>query len=59
MAKLVLSKSMHSDWFCLGQDFAVWTAVQAVYFCFGAKQTNSKFATKTVKKKCEYSYSSQ
>ena len=50
MAKLVLSKTMHSDWFFLGQDFAVRNAVQAVYFCFGAKLANSKFATKTVKK---------
>ena len=27
--------------------------VQSVYFCFGAKPANSKFATKTAKKKCE------
>ena len=25
--------------------------VQSVYFCFGAKPANSKFATKTAKKK--------
>ena len=40
-----------------GQDFAVQTVsmetVQSAYFCFGAKQANSKFATKTAKKKCE------
>ena len=50
MTKLVLSKTVHSDWFFLSRDFAVRNAVQAVYFCFGAKQANSKFATKTVKK---------
>ena len=57
MAKRVLGKSLCSDWFFLGQDFAVQTVstemVQSVYFCFGAKPGNSKFATKTAKKKCE------
>ena len=57
MAKPVLGKSLCSDWFFLGQDFAVRTVsmetVQSVYFCFGAKPANSKFATKTAKKKCE------
>ena len=55
MANPVLGKSLCSDWFFLGQDFAVRTvsmqAVQPVYFCFGAKPANSKFATKTAKKK--------
>ena len=55
MAKPVLGKSLCSDWFFLGQDFAVRTVsmetVQPVYFCFGAKPANSKFATKTAKKK--------
>ena len=55
MAKPVLRKSLCSDWFFLGQDFAVRTVsmetVQALYFCFGAKPANSKFATKTAKKK--------
>ena len=55
MANPVLGKSLCSDWFFLGQDFAVWTVsmetVQLVYFCFGAKLANSKFATKTAKKK--------
>ena len=41
MTKPVLGKSMHSDWFLLGRDFAVRTVsmemVQDVYFCFGAK----------------------
>ena len=61
MAKLVLGNSVHSDWFFLGRDFAVRTvsmeAVEAVYFCFGAKPANSKFATKTTEKKCEYCHS--
>ena len=54
MANPVLGKSMCSDWFFLGQDFAVRTVsmetVQSVYFCFEAKPANSKFATKTAKK---------
>ena len=54
MANPVLGKSLCSDWFFLGQDFAVRTVsmatVQSVYFCFGAKPANSKFATKTAKK---------
>jgi len=55
MANPVLSKSLGSDWFFLGQDFEVRTVsmemVQSVYFCFGAKPANSTFATKTAKKK--------
>ena len=55
MANPVLGKSLCSDWFLLGRDFAVRTVsmetVQSVYFCFGAKPANSKFATKTAKKK--------
>ena len=55
MANPVLGKSLCSDWFFLGQDFAVRTismeTVQSVYFCFGAKPANSTFATKTAKKK--------
>ena len=54
MANPVLGKSLWSDWFFLGQDFAVRTVsmetVQPVYFCFGAKGANSKFASKTGKK---------
>ena len=54
MAKPVLGKSLCSDWFFLGQDFAVRTVsmetVQSVYFCFGPKPANSKFATKQRKK---------
>ena len=62
MANPVLGKSLCSDWFFLGQDFAVRTVsmetVQSVYFCFGAKPANSTFATKTAKKKCENFHSS-
>ena len=62
MANQVLGKSLCSDWFFLGQDFAVRTVsmetVQSVYFCFGAKPANSTFATKTAKKKCENCHSS-
>ena len=54
MAKPVLGKSLCSDWFFLGKDFAVRTVsmetVQPEYNCFGAKPANSKFATKTAKK---------
>ena len=54
MANPVLGKFLCSDWFFLGQDFAVrpvsMETVQSVYFCFGAKSANSKFATKTAKK---------
>ena len=53
MANPVLGKSLCSDWFFLGQDFAVRTVsmetVQSVYFCFGAKPANSKFTTKAAK----------
>ena len=49
MANPVLGKSLCSDWFFLGQS---------VYFCFGAKLANSKFVTKTAKKKCENCHSS-
>ena len=62
MANPGLGKSLCSDWFFLSQDFAVWTVsmetVQSVYFCLGAKPANSKFATKTAKKKCENCHSS-
>ena len=61
MANPVLGKSLCSDWFFFSQDFAVRTVsmktVQPVYFCFGAKPANSKFATKTAKKKGEYCHS--
>ena len=61
MANPVLGKSLCSDWFFLGQDFAVRTVstemVQSVYFCFGAKPADWTFATKTAKK-CENCHSS-
>ena len=54
IANPVLGKSLCSDWFFLGQDFAVRTVsmetVQPVYFSFGAKPANSNFGTKTAKK---------
>ena len=57
MTKPVLGKSVRSDWFFLGRDFAVRTVsmetVQAVYFCFGAKPENLQ---PKQRKKCEYSY---
>ena len=56
MANPVSGKSLCSDWFFLGQDFAVRTVsmetVQSVYFFFfGAKPTNLIFVTKAAKKK--------
>ena len=61
MAKPVLGKSLCSDWFFLGQDFAVRTismeTVQPVYFCFGAKPANSNLQQNS-EKKCEYCHSS-
>ena len=62
MANPVLGKSLCSDWFFLGQDFAVRTVametVQYVYFCFEEKPANSTFVTKPAKKKCENGHSS-
>ena len=55
MTNPALGKSLCSDWFFLGQDFAVRAITikrfNPVYFSFGAKPANSKFATKTAKKK--------
>ena len=55
MAKPVLGKSVRSDWFLLGRDFAVQTVsmetVQDVYFRFAVKPATSKFAITTAKKK--------
>ena len=59
MANPGLGKSLCSDWFFLGQDFAVRTvSMETVYFCLGAKPANSTFATKTAEKKCENCHSS-
>ena len=58
MANPVLGKSLCSDWFFLGQDFAVHTVfmktVQPVCFSFGTKSANLRLATKPAKKKCKY-----
>ena len=55
MANPVLGKSLFSDCLFLSWDFAVWTVsmetVQSMYFCFGGKPGNSKFATKKKGKK--------
>ena len=53
MAKPVLGKSVCTDWFFLGRDFAVRTVSTwlGLYLCFGPKAANSKFATKAAKKK--------
>ena len=63
MTNPFLGKSLCSDWFFLGQEFALRTVsmetVQPVHFCFEAKPANAKFATKSAKKNCEYSHSSQ
>ena len=54
MAKPVLGKSVRSDWFLLGLDFAVRTVsmetVQDVYFCFGATPKIQNLQTKQRKK---------
>ena len=54
IANPVLGKSLFSDCLFLSRDFAVRTVsmetVQSMYFCFGGKPGNSKFATKTAKK---------
>ena len=59
MANPVLGKSLCSDRFFLGQDFAVQTVVQPVYFCFGTKAANSKICNKNSEKNREYCHSSQ
>jgi len=47
MANPVIGKSLCSDWFFHGHDFAERTismeTVQSVYFCFGAKPANGVF----------------
>ena len=58
MANPVLGKSMCSDWFFLGQDFAVHGNGPIRVFLFWSKAAHSKFATKTTKKKCENCHSS-
>ena len=55
MAKLVLGKSVCSDWFFRGQDRTVF--MKAVYFCFGKKAGKLKICNqnseKQTKKNCE------
>ena len=62
MENPVLGKSLWSDWFFLGQDFAVHTVsmetVQPVCFSFGTKSANLRLATKPAKKECKYCHSS-
>ena len=45
---------MHSDWFSLGRDFAIWTismetVISSVFFVFESQQIYSNCATKTTK----------
>ena len=49
MAKPVLGKSVCSDWFFLGQNRTVFT--KPCIFVLEKKPANSKFGTKTAKKK--------
>ena len=49
MAKPVLGKSVCSDWFFLGQDRTVF--MKPCIFVLQKKPANSKFGTKTAKKK--------
>jgi len=55
MANPFLGKSLCSDWFFLGQNFAVRTismeTVQSVYFCFGAKPGKFKICNQKSEKK--------
>ena len=64
MAKPVLGKSQHSDWFFLGRDFAVRTisveTVRAMFFLFWSKAGKFIICNQNSEKKnCEYCHSSQ
>ena len=61
MVKWSSGKSERSVWFFLGQDFALYGPFHKLRFFFLRKSANSKFATKTKKRKqwCKYSHSSQ
>ena len=48
MAKLVLGKSVCSDWFFRGQDRTVF--MKAVYFCFGKKAGKLKICNQNSEK---------
>ena len=56
MARWSWGKSVHSDWFFLGRDFAIRTITMEmvissdIFFCF-RKLANSSFATKTTARK--------
>ena len=54
MANPVLGKSLCSDWFFLGQDFAVRTVSMDLYFCY-----IFKICSQNSEKKCEYCHSSR
>ena len=62
MAKTVLGKSVRSDWFFLGRDFAVRTVsmemVPAMYFVLEQSRQIQTLQPKQRKKKCEYCHSS-
>ena len=55
MANPVLGKSLCSDWFFLGQDFAVRTVsmetVQSVFFCFWSEAGKFKICNQNSEKK--------
>jgi len=63
MANPILGKSLCSDWFFLSQDFAARTisikqSSPCIFVLEQIKPANSKFATKTAKRKCENCHSS-
>ena len=59
MAKPVLGKSLCSDWFFLGQDFAERTVSNPCIFVLGYKGGKLKICNQNSEKNCEYCYSSQ
>ena len=59
MAKPVLSKSVRSDWFFLGRDFAVQTNGLSRVFLFWRKAGKLKICKQKSEKTCEYCHSSQ
>ena len=59
MAKRVLSKSVCSDWFFLGRDFAVQTNGLSRVFLFLSKAGKFKNWNQNSEKTCEYCHSSQ
>ena len=59
MAKPVLRKSLCSDWFFLGQDFAVRTISNPCIFVLEQSRQIQNLQPKQQKKNCEYCHSSQ